>query len=42
MNNENAHDLKRSEKQPLSELKISQSVKRIAKDDVRVTERKLN
>ena len=40
--NENVHNLKRSGKQPLSELKIFQSVKLIVKDDVIVTERKMN
>ena len=33
MKNENAHDLKCSGKQPLSELKISQSVKPSIKND---------
>ena len=42
INNENVHDLKRSGKQPLSDLKISQSVKLIAKDDALMTERKVN
>ena len=39
MKNENVHDLKRSGKQPSSELKISQSVKLTVKDDAIVTER---
>ena len=42
MKNENVHDLKRSGKEPLPELKISQSFKLIVKDDVIVTERKVN
>ena len=40
MKNENVHDFKCNRKQPLSELKISQSVKLIVRDDVNVSERK--
>ena len=43
MKNENGPDLKRIGKQlSLSELKISQSVKLIVKDDAIVTERNIN
>ena len=42
MKNENVHDVQHSQKQPLSELKISQSVKLVAKADAIVTERKIN
>ena len=40
--NENVHELKGGGKQPLSELKTSQSVKLIVKDGVIETERKMN
>lgn len=42
MRNENVHDVKHNQKQPLSELKIPQSVKLVAKDDAIVTGRKIN
>ena len=40
--NENVHDLKCSRKQPLSELKISQSIKLIVKDGVIMIESEMN